>query len=146
MEFTEDDDEQLCHYIAEVLPEKDEGGRTGHFIYTDLMRRVSTTSLLIYISLISVAFSPFRLTNLGNTTGRNATPKMLGASAIAKIRFAWTEGSPKSSMRTPRRLTGRGNTATGGSGGLMRTPRNMGWTPKPRQTTNRRRTAMMTWF
>ncbi|KAF8261912.1 hypothetical protein EI94DRAFT_1833088 [Lactarius quietus] len=38
-EFTEDDDEHLCQYIAEVLPEKGEGGRTGHFIYTDLMRR-----------------------------------------------------------------------------------------------------------
>ncbi|KAH9018149.1 hypothetical protein EDB85DRAFT_2013370 [Lactarius pseudohatsudake] len=38
-EFTEDDDEYLCQYIAEILPEKSEGGRTGHFIYTDLMRR-----------------------------------------------------------------------------------------------------------
>ncbi|KAI9436177.1 hypothetical protein H4582DRAFT_1964883 [Lactarius indigo] len=38
-EFTEDDDEHLCQYIAEILPEKNEGGRTGHFIYTDLMRR-----------------------------------------------------------------------------------------------------------
>ncbi|KAH9162598.1 hypothetical protein EDB89DRAFT_633349 [Lactarius sanguifluus] len=38
-EFTEDDDEHLCQYIAEILPEKSEGGRTGHFIYTDLMRR-----------------------------------------------------------------------------------------------------------
>jgi hypothetical protein len=40
-EFTEEDDEHLCQYIAEVLPQKDEGGRTGHFIYLDLMRRVS---------------------------------------------------------------------------------------------------------
>ncbi|KAF8268500.1 hypothetical protein EI94DRAFT_1152211 [Lactarius quietus] len=38
-EFTEDDDEHLCQYIAEVLPEKGEGGRAGHFIYTDLMWR-----------------------------------------------------------------------------------------------------------
>ncbi|KAH9958519.1 hypothetical protein BGW80DRAFT_1374592 [Lactifluus volemus] len=38
-EFTDDDDDHLCQYIAEVLPEKDEGGRTGHFIYVDLMRR-----------------------------------------------------------------------------------------------------------
>ncbi|KAI9452001.1 hypothetical protein BJY52DRAFT_1295471 [Lactarius psammicola] len=38
-EFTEGDDEYLCQYIAEILPEKSEGGRTGHFIYTDLMRR-----------------------------------------------------------------------------------------------------------
>jgi hypothetical protein len=144
MEFTEDDDEKLCQYIAEVLPEKDEGGRTGHFIYTDLMRRVSAMTLLIYISLIS----PFRQTNLANTTGRNATPKMLGASAIAKIRVAWTEGSPKSSMRTPRRLTGRGSTDLGDSGGLMRTPRSTGWMPKPkpRKTTNRRPTAMMAQF
>lgn len=39
-EFTKDDDEHLCQYIAEVLPDKAEGGRTGHFIYADLMRRV----------------------------------------------------------------------------------------------------------
>lgn len=39
-EFTEDDDEHLCQYIAEVLPDEGEGGRTGHFIYADLMRRV----------------------------------------------------------------------------------------------------------
>jgi hypothetical protein len=39
-EFTKDDDEHLCQYIAEVLPDKGEGGRTGHFIYADLMRRV----------------------------------------------------------------------------------------------------------
>lgn len=44
-EFTEDDDEHLCQYIADILPEKGEGGRTGHFIYTDLMRRVSTIHL-----------------------------------------------------------------------------------------------------
>jgi len=41
-EFTADDDEHLCQYIAEVLPDKGEGGRTGHFIYLDLIRRVST--------------------------------------------------------------------------------------------------------
>ena len=39
-EFTKDDDEHLCQYIAEVLPDKGEGGRTGHFIYADLIRRV----------------------------------------------------------------------------------------------------------
>jgi hypothetical protein len=39
-EFTKDDDEHLCQYIAEVLPDKGESGRTGHFIYADLMRRV----------------------------------------------------------------------------------------------------------
>ncbi|KAI0294258.1 hypothetical protein B0F90DRAFT_1757693 [Multifurca ochricompacta] len=41
IEFTQDDDEHLCQYIAEVLPDKREGGRTGHFIYTDLMRRAN---------------------------------------------------------------------------------------------------------
>jgi hypothetical protein len=41
-EFTADDDEHLCRYIAEVLPDKGEGGRTGHLIYLDLIRRVST--------------------------------------------------------------------------------------------------------
>ncbi|KAH8980387.1 hypothetical protein EDB86DRAFT_2980409 [Lactarius hatsudake] len=30
-EFTEDDDEYLCQYIAEILPEKSEGGRTDQF-------------------------------------------------------------------------------------------------------------------
>jgi hypothetical protein len=39
-EFTKEDDEHLCQYIAEVLPDKEEGGRTGHLIYTDLIRRV----------------------------------------------------------------------------------------------------------
>ena len=39
-EFTKDDDEHLCQYIAEVLPDKGEAGRTGHFIYADLTRRV----------------------------------------------------------------------------------------------------------
>jgi hypothetical protein len=38
--FTEDDDEYLCQYLAEVLPDKGEGGRVGHFIYADLIRRV----------------------------------------------------------------------------------------------------------
>jgi hypothetical protein len=36
IEFTEDDDEHLCQYIAELLPESDEGGHAGHFIYLDL--------------------------------------------------------------------------------------------------------------
>ncbi|KAI0255188.1 hypothetical protein BJV78DRAFT_1329928 [Lactifluus subvellereus] len=40
-EFTEDDDEHLCQYIAEVLPDNNEGGRAGHFIYLDLMRRAN---------------------------------------------------------------------------------------------------------
>ena len=39
-EFTKDDDEHLCQYLAEVLPNNGEGGRTGHFIYADLIRRV----------------------------------------------------------------------------------------------------------
>ncbi|KAH9978448.1 hypothetical protein BJV74DRAFT_859231 [Russula compacta] len=39
IEFTGDDDEHLCQYIAKVLPDKGEGGRTGHFIYADLIRR-----------------------------------------------------------------------------------------------------------
>ena len=39
-EFTKDDDEHLCQYLAEVLPDKGEGGRAGHFIYADLIRRV----------------------------------------------------------------------------------------------------------
>ncbi|KAH9961016.1 hypothetical protein BC827DRAFT_349894 [Russula dissimulans] len=39
VEFTKDDDEHLCQYIAQVLPYKEDGGRTGHFIYVDLLRR-----------------------------------------------------------------------------------------------------------
>ncbi len=39
-EFTKDDDEHLCQYLAEVLPDEGEGGRAGHFIYRDLIRRV----------------------------------------------------------------------------------------------------------
>ena len=39
-QFTEDDDEYLCQYLAEVLPDNQEGGRSGHFIYKDLIRRV----------------------------------------------------------------------------------------------------------
>jgi hypothetical protein len=39
-EFTKDDDEHLCQYLAEVLPDEGEGGRAGHFIYADLIRRV----------------------------------------------------------------------------------------------------------
>ncbi|KAI9452672.1 hypothetical protein F5148DRAFT_1330937 [Russula earlei] len=39
VQFTADDDEHLCQYIAEVLPDEREGGRTGHFIYADLLRR-----------------------------------------------------------------------------------------------------------
>jgi hypothetical protein len=38
-EFSATDDEHLCQYIAEILPDKGQGGRTGHFIYSDLMRR-----------------------------------------------------------------------------------------------------------
>ena len=55
MEFTADDDEHLCQYIAEVLPDKGEGGRTGHFIYADLIRRVS--SLYTLVSRVSHSLS-----------------------------------------------------------------------------------------
>ncbi|KAI0261786.1 hypothetical protein BC834DRAFT_429644 [Gloeopeniophorella convolvens] len=42
--FTKEDDRHLCEYIAEVLPFKEEGGRTGHFIYQDLLRRAEEFS------------------------------------------------------------------------------------------------------
>ena len=75
----------MCHYIAEVLPENGEGGRTGHFIYSDLMRRVSANTYPIRISLIYVTF---RQTNLDSISGRNATQKILGESVIANIKLA----------------------------------------------------------
>lgn len=84
-EFSAADDEHLCQYIAEVLPDKAQGGRTGHFIYADLMRRVGTSS-----SEFSHFSLPFRQMNLVNTPGRAVTLKMDGASAIAEISLAWT--------------------------------------------------------
>jgi hypothetical protein len=87
IEFTEDDDEHLCQYIAEVLPESDEGGRAGHFIYLDLMRRVST----FHSDLVHVSIYFLRRMNSVNTLGHGATQRMHGASGIARIGVAWTK-------------------------------------------------------
>ena len=115
-EFTEEDDENLCQYIAEVLPDKGEGGRTGHFIYTDLIRRVSTS----YFHHPFFSF-PFRPMNLVNTLGRNAIPKMVGASGIAKIGIAWTLGLPRLSQDAHPHSMGKGDTCSGDTGRLTKT-------------------------
>jgi len=115
-EFTEGDDEHLCRYIAEVLPDKAEGGRTGHFIYADLIRRVSA-----FYTHSPYFSSPFRQTNSVNTPGHVAIPKMAGVSAIAKIRSAWTTGLPRSLKETHLHPTGKGNISTGGMEGSTRT-------------------------
>ena len=116
-EFTEKDDEHLCQYIAEVLPDKAEGGRTGHFIYADLMRRVST-----FYSHRPYFSSPFRQTNLVNAPGPIVIPKMVGVSGIAKIRSAWTIGLPRLLKETHLHPTGKGDIGTGGMEGLTKTP------------------------
>ena len=115
-EFTEEDDENLCQYIAEVLPDKGEGGRTGHFIYTDLIRRAST----FYSHRPYFSF-PSRPMNLVNTTGRCAIPKMVGASGIAKIAIAWTIGLPRSLKDAHLHSMGKGDTCSGDTGRLTKT-------------------------
>lgn len=47
--FTEEDETNLCKYIASVLPYKETGGRTGNRIYMELMEAVT-------ISLVSLLF------------------------------------------------------------------------------------------
>jgi hypothetical protein len=111
-EFTKSDDEDLCQYIADVLPDKAEGGRTGHFIYTDLIRRVGT-----FYSEFSDFSLPFRQMNTVNTAGRSVTLKMHGASAIAGISLAWTKELMKSLRKTPLHSTGKVYTSSGDMGG-----------------------------
>jgi len=36
VKFTDDDDNHLCHYLAIVVPVKEDGGRTGYKIYQNL--------------------------------------------------------------------------------------------------------------
>jgi len=114
-EFTKDDDEQLCVYIAEVLPDIGEGGRTGHFIYADLMRRVGTS-----YSEFSEFSIPLRQMNSVNTNGRIVTLKMDGASAIARIGIAWTRGSPRLLRKTHLHSTGKVDICTEDMGGLTK--------------------------
>jgi hypothetical protein len=114
-EFSATDDEHLCQYIAEILPDKGQGGRTGHFIYSDLMRRVGTFS-----SEFSHFSLPFRQMNLVNTPGRAVTLKMDGASAIAGTRNAWTRGSRGLLRKTPLHSTGKVNICPGDMGGLSK--------------------------
>jgi hypothetical protein len=115
-EFTEEDDENLCQYIAEVLPDKGEGGRIGHFIYTDLIRRVST----FYSHRPYFSF-PLRPMNLANTVGRTATPKMVGASGIAKIGIAWTIGLLRLLKDALLHPMGKGDTCSGDTDRLTKT-------------------------
>ena len=68
-EFTKDDDEHLCHYIAEVLPDEGEAGRTGHFIYADLTRRVG-----IFYSEFSDTH-PFQADGFGQNKWASRHPK-----------------------------------------------------------------------
>src|SRR5260221_13226182 len=116
-EFTEEDDEYLCQYLADVLPDNAEGGRTGHFIYADLIRRVST----FYSHCLEFS-SPFRQMNLVNTPGHIAIPRMVGVSDIAKIRSVWTIGLPRSLKETHLHPTGKGNISTGGMERSTKTP------------------------
>lgn len=115
-EFTEEDDENLCQYIAEVLPDIGEGGRTGHFIYTDLIRRVST----FYSHRPYFSF-PFRPMNLVSTVGHTAIPKTVGASGIVKIGIAWTIGLPRSLKDAHLLPMGKGDTCSGDMGRLSKT-------------------------
>lgn len=41
MQFTEQDEERLCQWIAEKIPFKQTGGRTGNRLYQQLCERVS---------------------------------------------------------------------------------------------------------
>jgi hypothetical protein len=45
-EFTGEDDAHLAHYLAVLIPVKDDGGRTGQAIYRALMENVS---LFLYL-------------------------------------------------------------------------------------------------
>ena len=115
-EFTPEDDERLCRYIAEVLPDKDEGGRTGHFIYADLLRRVGT-----FYSEFSDFSLPSRQRNLVSTNGRSVTLKADGASAIARIRIAWTTELPRLLRKTPVHSMGKADICLGDRGRLSKT-------------------------
>ena len=92
-EFTEDDDEHLCQYIADILPEKGEGGRTGHFIYTDLMRRVSTIHLRS-ISRSNPLLSPIQADQFGQYVW-----------AQRHTKEAWRERYRKNQGRLDQRIT-----------------------------------------
>lgn len=48
--FTEDDEANLCGWIASVIPYKEAGGRTGNKIYQELVSRVSSYVLWPHIS------------------------------------------------------------------------------------------------
>jgi hypothetical protein len=116
-EFTDDDDDHLCQYIAEVLPEKDEGGRTGHFIYVDLMRRVSA---FISSRPLNRLIFPFRRMNSVNTPGHDATLRMDGASGIARTGIDWTKGSLILLRKILLLPTKKGDIGPGDTGGLTR--------------------------
>src|SRR6266478_1078902 len=114
-EFTEEADEHLYQYIAVVLPDKGEGGRTGHFIYADLIRRVGT-----FYSKFLYFLHPFRQMNLASINGRIVTLKMDGANAIARIWIAWTKGLPRSLRKPHLYPMGKVDTCTGDMGGLTK--------------------------
>ncbi|KAI0074685.1 hypothetical protein K474DRAFT_1511113 [Panus rudis PR-1116 ss-1] len=42
-EFTKEDEEHLCDFLARVVPDKESGGRTGNKIYIDLCKRAEAT-------------------------------------------------------------------------------------------------------
>jgi len=66
VKFTEEDDENLCHWLAMFIPEKDAGGRKGGNIFVSLMNAVTLfalsaiTRLTFFIMRLSMTPSVMR--------------------------------------------------------------------------------------
>lgn len=100
--YTDDDDEHLCHWVAQKIPYKDQGGRTGNVIWQQLAELVCYIQQHFHLQPINYHFRGNQVTQI--MPGLTDTAGNLGASDTRRTTKLLTKLSTPSSIKSNRPL------------------------------------------
>lgn len=84
-QFSDEDEENLCNWIASKIPYKETGGRTGNRLYQQLCDLVRITAIMYLFSNLIIHRAP-----IPSMHGLLATPGSHGGKGIKRMRPALT--------------------------------------------------------